>query len=181
MVKNNAGTRFVAHSNIRHHNHRLFVVVVVVAIVSSVLVGGSVYYVTTRNYNSINKTEQALEAQLAGRRFAVAANCEVQRAIIDAGIVALKSGVLLSGDSVTKDGEFVPGPLTKRLGPSYPSYPERVARARRAANAYEDRIARAVIKASGDRPPPLTGGKLDCRKLQVASRVTAETAKTPAP
>jgi hypothetical protein len=121
---------------------------------------------------ALNAQQTRADRQADGRRFAVRATCLIQKAIIDAGIDALSSGVLLPGDRLV-DGVFVPGQLTKRLGPTYPTYTQRIDRAKQAAQAYEDRIAKAVEDAADGRArPALTHHHLDCSKLARAGRAT---------
>lgn len=96
----------------------------------------------------------------------VLATCAVNKAIIDAGLNTIRQGVLLRGDKLSK-GRFVPGPLTKALGPAFPSYPDRVKRADMIAREYEDGIARVVIKATGHKGLLLSkNNKLDCSRLK---------------
>lgn len=101
----------------------------------------------------------------AGRRIGVAASCAVSSSVIKAGREILTASVLLPGDKLVK-GKFVPGPLTKQLGPSFPSYESRLANALRAADLYERRIVGDVIEqvkqADPDVQPPVRDGHLDC-------------------
>jgi hypothetical protein len=117
---------------------------------------------------ALGKQQNDLTQQASTRRYLVLSTCLIQKAIIDAGTDALTRGVLLPGDRVVH-GKFIPGPVTKRLGPAYPTYHERLVRSHLAAQAYEDKIATAVEKAAGDRRhAPLTNHKLDCAKLSSA-------------
>lgn len=147
-------------------------------VVAAVLIAAfTLVYVLTSTDNKVNGTDSRLQAQIEGRQIAVRATCEIQRSIIDAGISSIKSGVLLPGDQVDDNDDFIPGQLTKQLGKAFPSYPERVIAADKAAAAYEDRIATAVIKAAGGSSRVLTNRKLDCHKLAVVSNASTTQVK----
>jgi hypothetical protein len=116
-------------------------------------------------YVALSRQQTDLSRQIETRHYLVQSTCLIQKAIIDAGTDALTRGVLLPGDRVVH-GKFLPGPVSKRLGPAYPSYHERLVRSHLAAEAYENKIATAVEKAAGDKHrAPLTHHKLDCAKL----------------
>jgi hypothetical protein len=127
--------------------------VALVAIVISVVVAGTVLHTRSDTLNIQD-----------GRRLGVISTCGINKAFIQAGRTALQRGVLLPGDKLI-GGKFVPGALTKQLGPDYPAYAQRVARARDGADAYEQKVVSAIlqtVKDAGGKAPVARGkdGKL---------------------
>lgn len=107
--------------------------------------------------------------QRQGRQVAFIANCAIIKASIDAGRAAIQGTGLLEGDKIVHRGDedvFVPGPLTKQLGPNFPSYPERLAAGKAAADSYESAIIGAVKRETRENGTPISpvgkDGHLDC-------------------
>lgn len=114
-------------------------------------------------YTTVHNRAQLLD-QAAGRRVVVVQSCAIQKSIIDAGRQILESSVLLPGDRLVH-GKFIPGPVTRSLGPNYPSYAERVRRTHILAAQYEAGIVGAVVREvheAGIAQVPIRGGHLDC-------------------
>lgn len=107
-----------------------------------------------------------------GRRVGVAATCPLIVAVIDAGgnvIQGGERGGLLPGDALVR-GRFVPGPLTRLLGPTFPGYAQRKANAAAAAAKYKREIAAklsASLREAGVKSPPLRDGTVSCQKFAV--------------
>lgn len=127
-------------------------------------------YATLHNRSSILTVQE-------GRANGVALTCGVDNAIIDAARQAISAGTLLPGDMLVRSHgrvRFQPGRLTIQLGSSYPSYPERVALANKASTTYAERVTSAVVrayKAQGRGNPPVSGGKVDCKRFTQESNV----------
>lgn len=153
-------------------NGRKYKILAGLVVAALLIAAFTLVYVITGTDSKVEGTDNKLEAQIEGRQIAVRATCEIQRSIIDAGISSIKSGVLLPGDQIDDNDDFIPGQLTKQLGEAFPSYPERVVAADKAAAAYEDRIATAVIKAAGGSSRVLTDNRLDCTKLVIAANAS---------
>jgi hypothetical protein len=124
-------------------------------------------------YTTLHNRATILHVQ-DGRRVGVIATCGINRAIILAGRQSIESGTLLPGDRLV-NGHFVAGPLTRQLGPSYPSYPTRVMLSQMAADRYEKRIVDAIVdtlRQEGVTRAPVTRGHIDCREFLKASKVS---------
>jgi hypothetical protein len=104
---------------------------------------------------------QVTSSQVEGRRTAVAITCGAVSAVIESGRASILAGVQL------------PPKLERRLvSYGYPTKPERVVAARKAANAYSLGIASAVEKESGVQGIVRRDGSLDCGLLLKAARAT---------
>lgn len=124
----------------------------------------AVFVTIVVSYTTLHNRAQLIN-QATGRRIVVTQTCAVEKAIIDAGLHVLESSVLLPGDRVV-NGRFFPGPVSRSLGPNYPSYAERLRIARASGNGYESGIVKAVIREvheAGIAQVPIRNGHLDCR------------------
>lgn len=124
-----------------------------------------------------------LAEQAEGRRQAVGGVCAALKATMQGGEESIKASVLLPDDRLeegpdglagTQDDVFVPGKLSRQLGSSYPSFPERVEAAEKAAVAYRRSLATSARREAKRLGIELVAlgkdGSLDCDRFARAAK-----------
>lgn len=168
-----------AHNPEEHHQaKRLAVWALAVAFLAFIAVG-------VFSYTALNNRKDLLD-QKSGRQVAVVTTCAINKAVIEAGRGVIQGSTLLAGDRVlpgadgkrgTADDEFLPGALSRELQRyGYPTYQERVRRARMAATQYAEAIADTIRDTAKNEgvavPDTFKDGRLDCSKFVAASKAT---------